>query len=185
MNKVFYSTPWYPNNIGKGINEFIEMLPEDSWVCIRDSDTLFLTSEQQRQIQDIVDSNPPFDLIGCRTNRLRSPKQAVEGAFDVDSMAWHIELAKVLEKEYYGVIDSLMEPEVVAGMFMLFRKSLWDKVKFQEKTIQFDSIFTNEVRKFGTIGIAQGIYLFHLYRYGAEDPSSEVRHIVNCHDFSN
>lgn len=184
MPKVFYSTPWYPDDIGKGINEFVSLLPDDAWVCLRDSDTLFLTSNQQRQIQDIVDHNPPFDLIGCRTNRLRSPKQALEGAFDVDSIGWHLELAQQREKEYYGLIDELLEPDVVAGMFMLFRKSLWDEFKIQERSISFDTLYTQTLRAAGKkIGIAQGIYLFHLYRYGSPDPFKDVHHIINCHDF--
>lgn len=184
MAKVFYITPYYQGNIGRGINESISLLPNSSWVCLRDSDTLFLTSTQQQQIQDIVDKNPDYDLLGCRTNRLKSSHQAFHKMFWVDSMISHIEFAKELENCYYGEITDLPKPEVVAGMFMLFRKSLWDKIKFQEKSIQFDMIFSDRVRQLGgKLGICQGIYLFHLYRYTSNNPFIEIDHIKDCHKF--
>ncbi len=184
MVKVFYSTPWQAGDIGEGINDFISLLPDDSWVVIRDADTMFLTSNQQKQIQDIAESNPPFDLIGCRTNRLRSPYQAIQGTFDVDSIGYHIGVASERERVYYGVIDQLPQTEVVAGMFMMFRKSLWQEFKFESKSIQFDMLYSEKLHASGkTLGIAQGLYLLHLYRYGAKDPFTSIQHIVDCHDF--
>ncbi len=185
MPQVYYSTPYLYGDIGKGVNDFVSLVPDGSWICIRDSDTLFMTSDQQGQIQNIVDHNPPFDLIGCRTNRLRSPYQAVEGAFAEDSIMFHLSLAKELEKEYYGVIDTLPTPEVVAGMFMLFRKELWNEFKFPERSIQFDIDYSKTLREAGkSLGIAQGIYLLHLYRYGSTDPFRDYEHIAHCHDFT-
>lgn len=185
MVPVFYSTPYLYGDIGKGINDFVSLLPDDAWVCIRDSDTLFLTPQQQEQIQMIVNHNPPYDLIGCRTNRLKSEFQAVEGTFDNDSIYFHLGVAKQHEQEYYGVIQELPEPNVIAGMFMLFRKSLWNEHPFPERTIQFDMIYSNQLREAGkTLGIAQGIYLFHLYRYGEQDPFKAIDHIVHCHEFN-
>lgn len=184
MTRIYYSTPYLNGDIGKGINEFVDLLPDDSWVVIRDSDTLFMTPSQQAQIESIVNDNPDFDLIGCRTNRLRSPYQAIEGAFDEDSIFFHLELAKQREKEYYGVVDELPSPNVIAGMFMLFRKSLWKEHPFPEKTIQFDILYSQILRDKGKkLGIAQGIYLLHLYRYGSADPFKEISHILHCHDF--
>lgn len=185
MAKVYYTTPWFPGDIGEGINDFISLLPKDCWVCVRDSDTLFLTPKQQKQIQDIVENDPPFDLIGCRTNRLKSPHQAIQGTFDVDSIGYHIGVASERERVYYGVIDELPDPEVVAGMFMLFRKSLWEEFKFENKSIQFDMKYSQELRKAGKVlGIAQGLYLLHLYRYGSQNPFTAIEHIAHCHDFS-
>lgn len=184
MSNIFYITPFHEGDIGKGINESISFLPEDCWVCLRDSDTLFLTSKQQKQIQDIVSSNPDYDLLGCRTNRLKSQHQAVSEMFWVDSILEHIQVAKERENCYYGEITELPDEEVVAGMFMLFRKSLWNKIKFQERSIQFDMIFSNKVKDCGgKLGICQGIYLFHLYRYEAQNPFIEIDHIIDCHKF--
>lgn len=185
MSKIFYTTPYHAGDIGKGINEFMELVPDDAWVCVRDSDTLFMTSNQQAQIESIVASDPEYDLIGCRTNRLKSPYQAIEGAFNQDSIQFHLELAIDRENQYYGVIQELPEPEVIAGMFMLFRKTLWFEFPFPEKTIQFDMLYSENLRNNGyRLGIAEGIYLLHLYRYGSPDPFRAIEHILHCHKFN-
>lgn len=183
MTKIYYSTPYHQGDIGKGINDFIELLPDDSWVCIRDADTMFLTPNQQEQIQYIAQTTD-YDLIGCRTNRLRSPYQALEGAFSIDSMGWHQDKARELENASYGIVEPIPDTEVVAGMLMLFRKSLWNEIKIPERSIRFDTEFSNSVRSAGyKLGIAQGIYIFHMYRYGETDPYHAIGHIVHCHQF--
>lgn len=183
MVKIYYSTPFCQGDIGKGINDFISLLPEDSWVVLRDADTMFLTAEQQNQIQWLAE-NTEYDLIGCRTNRLRSSHQALEEAFDVDSIRWHQLKAEELEDAFWGLVTPLPESEVVAGMFMLFKKSLWNEIKFKERSITFDKQFSNDVRSAGyKLGIAQGIYLFHMYRYGEPDPYRAINHIIHCQEY--
>lgn len=181
MAKVFHITPYFKGDIGKGINESIECLPADAWVCIRDSDTLFLTPDAQRQIQEIADSNPDFDLIGCRCNRLRSHYVTYERdrLFECDSITAHVEAARQLETEHWGEVTPLPFGEVVAGMFMLMRVSTWQKYKIPEKTPYFDSMYSDIIFfNGGKLGIAQGIYLFHLYRWGSDDPCNAVDHLV-------
>lgn len=180
MTKVFYSTPFCKGDIGKGINDFISLLPDDAWVCLRDSDTLFLTHRAQQQIDDIVNSDPPFDVIGCRTNRLRSDYQVHdrERLFECPDIREHLLTAKQLEADNWCHLTELPAPEVVAGMFMLFRVSLWKRIKFERKSIWFDIAFCNTVRAIGgRLAIAQGIYLFHLYRFGQSDPYSYTEHL--------
>lgn len=180
MPTIFYLTPWKDQDIGGGINESIDLLPADAWICLRDADTLFLTSDAQRQIKEIIDSNPPFDVIGCRTNRLRSSYQVLERErlFDCDSITTHIETAKYMAANNWGVLTPLPAPEVVAGMFMLFRKSLWEKVKFPNHSIRFDIEWCQFVRAFGgKLALAQGIYLFHLYRWGKDNPYDSIEHL--------
>lgn len=180
MATVYHITPYMRGDIGGGINEHIRNLPDDAWVCLRDSDTLFLTSDQQKQIQSIADSEPPFDVIGCRTNRLRSDYQVIERErlFDCGDISTHIEMAKKLEAEHWGEVTPLPAPEVVAGMLMLFRVSLWRKYPIPRRSIYFDKEWCELLRVLGyKLGIAQGIYLFHLYRWGAENPYSYTAHL--------
>lgn len=181
MAKVFYLTPYMKGDIGGGINESIALLPSDAWVCIRDADTLFLTQKVQEQIQEIVDSNPDYDLIGCRTNRLASHYVTVdrERLFHCDSVTEHVNTAKHLEETRWGEVSRLPFEEVVAGMFMLMPVKTWLQHKIPEKTPYFDSMFTDLVRfSGGKVGIAEGIYLFHLYRWGAKDPVKAIDHLI-------
>ncbi|VGQ11821.1 hypothetical protein SB5439_04999 [Klebsiella variicola] len=182
MAKVFYVTPFKEGDIGGGINESIALLPRDAWVCIRDADTLFLTGNAQRQIQAIVDANPEFELIGCKTNRLRSRyvTHDRDRLFECGDISTHVEVATQLETEHWAKVSPLPFMEVVAGMFMLMRVELWHKFPFPEKTPFFDKLYSRYVlTQGGKLGIADGIYLFHLYRWGKEDPCNYVEHLQN------
>jgi hypothetical protein len=178
--QVFYSTPFQAGDIGAGLNDFCALVPDDAWVCLRDADTLFLTSQQQAQIQAIIDSNPPFELIGCLTNRLRAPYQLHDGAIsDESDIQVHIDIAERLQADRWGLIKPCAGP--VAGMFMLFRKSLWNQIRFRPRTIYFDKLFSCDAQRLGArLGIAQGIYLFHLYRFGKPDPCNHTAHLKSA-----
>ncbi|HCI6749373.1 TPA: hypothetical protein NPP60_005043 [Klebsiella variicola subsp. variicola] len=181
MPKVFYFTPFKEGDIGGGINESISLLPPDAWVCIRDADTLFLTGDTQRQIQAIVDSKPEFELIGCYTNRLRSPHFTYEreSLFECGDITTHVETAKRLEKAHWGEISPIPWGEVVAGMFMLFPVSIWREEMIPARYGYFDTYFSEYVRmNGGRLGRADGIYLFHLYRWGKDDPCNAVDHLL-------
>lgn len=180
MTTVYYSTPYRQGDIGGGINDFISLLPGDAWVCIRDADTMFLTPNAQRQISEIASSRPKFDIIGCLTNRLRSTSQTYNRSemFSCPDIGTHQRVAAELERDNWGVISPLPNGEVVAGMFMLFRVSLWKQIKFQRETIYFDKRFSETVLvNGGKLGVAQGIYLFHMYRWGQPDPFNYTEHL--------
>ena len=72
---IFHITPYLSGDIGKGINDTISVLPEDSWICLRDIDTMFLLPEQPAWLESIVRSNPDFDVLGASCNRLGSTYQ--------------------------------------------------------------------------------------------------------------
>lgn len=180
MPLVFYLTPFKAGDIGGGINDSLSRLPTDSWVCIRDADTMFLTPQQQKQIADIAGANPEFDVIGCMTNRLRSPYQTHGGQLsDEPDIRVHLQIAEELESRHWGELVELPAPEVVAGMLMLFRVSLWQKIKFQQRSIYFDKQFCAAVRAAGgKLAIARGVYLFHLYRFGKPNPCDYTAHLT-------
>lgn len=175
---VFYSTPYKAGDIGGGINEFIELLPDDAWVCIRDADTLFLHSEQQPTIERICASDPPFDVISCMTNRLRSGVQCHEGKID-DSwdMRKHFDIAYTRLANHD---TALMEVpwQHVAGMMLLFRKSTWHGRVFPHYTARFDGLWAQQIAaNGGRFALAIGIYLWHSYRFGHADPANYHEHL--------
>ena len=65
---------------------------------------------------------------------------------------------------------------------MLFPKSVWEKVGgLKEKSVHVDIEFTNAVRKKGgKVGIAQGLYVLHMYRWGKADARNYTKHLKNC-----
>ena len=183
---IHHITPFLTGDIGKGINQQIEHIPDKDWVCLRDQDTLFLLPHQGAMIENIVKSNPSFDVIGCSTNRLASTFQLWQNEFsEVTDIVYHQQVAKQAYAEYGIDLSPVHEGEHLAGLFYLFRKELWNEIKFQEKSIQFDLIFCNELYKKGKkMAVAKGLYLFHLYRLGSKNPPTAINHILHCQDMS-
>jgi len=178
--RVFHITPARSDkNLGKALNDIIRVLPDDSWICQRDIDTVPLDHVSFiKQCEDIA-KDGSYQLVGCMTNRLGLHWQIDGGKIsDNDSMDYHIKRAKQLSTKHGSkVIEAQKE---IAGIMFLFPKSLWVEVGgFKEGALlwgsQFwDNEFYERVKKVnGNIGVAIGIYMWHTYRWGL-DPRSKA-----------
>src|SRR5690606_27611903 len=69
---IFYLTPYgYNKKIGDRLNYEISLLPEDSWIVIRDMDTMFLYDYVGNLLRDVINEyGDTTDLFGAYTNRL-------------------------------------------------------------------------------------------------------------------
>lgn len=172
FNQIFYVQTYdYSINIGRGYNEHIKHLPDDCWICVNDSDSLYLNPKFGHQLNDIINEHgDEFALLGCVTNRLGGIHQLYEEKFSNDlDVRHHYGVALKLAKDHYSEV---VETSGVAGLLMLFKKSTWEKVGgFQENNIACDTAFNNSVRaaKIGKIGLMKGVYLFHTYRIWQND----------------
>lgn len=176
---IHHVVPWKTGNIGGGLNEAIALLPDDAWVCVRDGDTLFLTPQWGKQIEAVVEAQREhYAVIGAMTNRLRSPEQLHGGRIsDEVDIGVHVGIAKERWNAYGTAVRPLQD--VAAGMLMIFSKQSWRTHPFVEKSIYFDRLFCEEARsRGGRIGVALGLYLFHLYRWGHPNPASYVGHLA-------
>lgn len=174
--KIRYITPFATDkNIGKEYNAVIDELPDDCYVVLRDGDTLFLTSEWGKQIENIIKDNPNFDVITCKTNRITTSTSLEQGMFDITDMDKHVAKAKELQSKYGAKVEPC---NIAPGLLMIFHKSVWYQVKFQEHSYIFDKQFSQQCREKGMrIGVAKGLYLFHLYRWGSLNPSKYISHL--------
>jgi len=160
-------------NIGKAINDIVKGLPDSDWVCLRDIDTMPMNHvEFIKQCEDIA-NNGEFDLVSCMTNRIGLVDQQHNKIISDDpNIENHIKIGKELFQIHGSSVTKTFN--TIAGIMMLFPKSIWSKVGgFDEGGIvndkhQFhDYLFSTKVKKArGRLGIAKGIYLFHLYRWG-------------------
>ena len=176
--KVYYFTPARGDkNLGKACNDHCKHVPDDAWICLRDGDTTFLTPNYSKHIEDIVDKHKDeYDVIGCMTNRIglayQMPNKVMSEDTDVRN---HMNLAFELESTKYAEV--VKSPSYVAGHFILFSKKAWNEHKFEEGSILIkkninkkveigfvDYWFTNYFFKKKRVGIATGLYIFHLYR---------------------
>ena len=171
-------------NLGKAINDIVRVLPDDDWICLRDIDTLPAYHEVFfKQCEDIAEANE-FDLVGCMTNRLGLKHQLHNGKMSEDTN-WknHRNIAKERYKKFGPQV--IKTNEYIAGLFMLFPKRLWIEVGgFPEGGIKIngtfiDYQFSKAVSDKGfKVGIAQGIYLIHLYRPDAKFARRSIQHLV-------
>lgn len=174
--RVVYLSPHRADiNIGKAYNDDIELVPDDAWIVITDSDACFLNPHDKNKIPKLImDFGNDYDLIGCLTNRIGSNHQCYEGKFSNEmNLMRHKEIA--MQDLPHEIV-----PGGVAGFFMLFSKETWNKVGgFKEKTIATDTAFNRLVEGAGgRCGVYQGIVMLHGYRLG-ESKQMEARKSIN------
>ena len=171
-------------NFGKAINDVIEFLPNEDWICLRDIDTLPLHHRVFfKQCEDIAESGE-YDLVSCMTNRLGVEYQLHNGELsDNFDIRHHLQIAHDRYNEYGSKVDEAEGN--IAGVMMLFSKQTWEDVgRFKEGGVQvngsfLDYIFSSTVKKIGgKIGIAKGIYLFHTYREWEENVRFGYNHLI-------
>lgn len=176
---IFYIQPFDRDvNIGKAINDHVACLPDDCWVVLNDHDTMYLHPKTKQQIEDVLNgSGREYDLLSCMTNRIGSPHQCHEGKrSDNYDALHHRQIAFDLHEKNYGEVKQINQG--VAGFMMAFRKSVWKQHPFKEKSIYFDTVFSQAVmRRRGKIGLMTGVYIFHCYRPGEADPQSYKEHL--------
>lgn len=177
---IYYVKPFcHQKRLGYIHNQYCEIVPnDDDWICIMDPDVMFLVPDTQRHIESIISTHGhQWDVLGCLTNRIGVLEQCypIGEMSNSSDMEAHKQMATglhILEK------DKIIETKLVAGFLMLFKKSLWNRIKFQEG-INFDIKFCEAVKTIGgKIGIMKGIYVFHLYRWGQENPKSYKKHLL-------
>jgi hypothetical protein len=171
-------------NIGKAINDLIRPMPEQDWICLRDVDTIPVYHEKFFEQCENIANSGNFDLVGCITNRVGLERQLYKREFsDNSDILHHRAIAEELYQQHGSNVSIIHSG--IAGLMMLFSKELWNRVGgFEEGYIvhpsgkYFDAEFCLKVRgKGGKIGVADGIYLFHFYRFNSENPKISTKHL--------
>lgn len=178
--KIMYSNPFaVDKNIGRAYNEFCNIVPDDHWICLQDGDMMYLHNEWGKQIENIITMHGRnYDLFGCVTNRIGgdSRQHPFPELFDDPDYTHHKAKAIELFDTKYSTVTPTDLP--VAGLLMVFHKSTWKKHPFKEKTHHFDTDFGFDIlNSGGKIGIMQGLYVFHDYRFGRNNPTKYVKHL--------
>lgn len=179
MPKVYYFLAYsVEKNFGKAINEHISQIgSNDDYLCLMDGDMMYLTPDWGVQIEEAIKRHGDnFDVIGCMTNRLARDSQRINDIDDNHDILYHYEIAKEERDKHWAEVVEVKKP--IAGMFMLFKKSLWDKVKFKENDIAFDDSFCKVVKNMGgKFGVIRGLYVYHFYRGWSNNPTKDRKHL--------
>lgn len=178
---IYYFAPFdSEKKIGRSHNQHCELVPnDDDWICITDSDVLFLLPDTKKQIEAVIKKHGDnYQVFGCLTNRIASEHQlATDKLFDETDIWTHKLFADALQDLKY---DEVEETKInVAGFLMVFQKKTWAKYRFSDNSIRFDSEFTDKIRaEGGRLGIMQGVYVFHDYRLGHKNPCYHIDHLI-------
>jgi hypothetical protein len=170
--KVHYFTPGASHrNVEQTYNEACALVtnPTD-WICIRDIDTLMFTEPNCFSIiEAAIKKYPTTDLFSCYTNRLGLKYQLHDGKLDDNLDLRHLQ--KIAQERYDTFGDECEQiKKPIAGIFLLFQRSLFDKIKFDGNVVGddgsfFDYRFTSQVLKLKkTIRLIKGLYVPHYYR---------------------
>jgi hypothetical protein len=139
---------------------------------------MFLAPDWGRKIEAIIsDRGDEFDVIGCMTNRLRGAHQLHGGRISEEAdIGAHVAIAQSRWAEFGTQVKATPSP--IAAVCMLFRRSTWARSPFRERDICFDTYFSRAVvAAGGRLGVALGLYVFHLYRWGKTDPANNWSHL--------
>lgn len=187
---IHYITSGNSNlNLGKEINDFVKLIPNNDWVCLRDIDTMPSYHEVFfKQIEDI--SKTDFGLVGCVTNRLGLKHHLIDGIKQENSdWKYHREIGKSRYNKHGSNVremDFKMDniEDSIGGVMMLFPKRVWlDVGGFEEGGVSIngcfiDYLFTKAVISRGhKIGLAEGVYMIHMYRPDAIDTRYATKHL--------
>lgn len=180
--KIHYSNPYAADkNIGRALNEFCSMVPDGDWICLQDGDMMYLTPDWGRQIAEaVMKHGDRYALIGCVANRLGRSIQRHHGVFSDDhDIRNHYRIAQELKERHWAEVKDITSSRYVAGMFMLFPKTTWNRVKFAENSTAFDDQFSRAVlHSRGRLGLMTGLYVYHMYRIWSDAPAGDKKHLI-------
>lgn len=150
----------------KEINELMESVPDDNWVCILDYDCMFLDYNQIALVYDYIEKYPDTSLFLAKSNRCGSDNaQRLEKHIsEDDSMKKWIKIAT--EKERTLSVSEIPDHRI-SGYLMLFSKKTWLKHKFDEslKILHVDRHFAKSIKDAGGhIRVMNDIVVWHTYR---------------------
>lgn len=181
--EIFYLQAYDPGlKYGSALNRHIELLPDDSWICVTDGDTLFLTPMYGRIILEAIRKHGhETDVFTCQMNRLGDPKRCFGGVrSEDDRIKYHMRVSNSLKNEYAGQVEEV-EDRIIPGAFMLFPKRVWLKNKFDDKDIiaaggSFDIRWSERIT--GSMKKILDLYIWHSYRIDRANPL-ECPHLFN------
>jgi hypothetical protein len=165
-------------NLANAYNAAFERCPDGDWLCVRDQDTMFLTSDAINIMYEYVERFPDTGLFTSFTNRIHplAQDQLFLGvpSEDFDIKSWN----------YRAKIQALSETKVteikrpISGFLMLISKKVWNSIKFRGVgCLGVDNNFSADVLMSGKkIYRMDRLIVFHIYRLDNIKNKSHLLH---------
>jgi GT2 family glycosyltransferase len=150
-----------------------------------DYDTMILTPITFMIIEKAIEKYPDTALFGAMCNRVSySHQRLLPQPDENDSIRHHTRIAIEQAEKYPN--GECKDAKSIAGFFMLFRKSYWEKSPFQENIFDdrnnlFDYSFSRyAVKNKLPIRVILGSYVFHSYRI-LKESYKDLSHLRTFH----
>jgi hypothetical protein len=150
---------------GEVYNAHCNAVPNnEDWIQLMDWDAQILIPETYQVIDRAIERYPDTEIFGAMTNRIGYQWQRYTTWQDP-----HMDMLHHVSKAAHALQWKDGECKVapsIAGFFMLFKKSYWERNKFQTHIINengraFDKQFCQGATR---MRIILGVYIFHQYR---------------------
>lgn len=172
--------------LGKEYNAHCAIVPNlDDWILILDYDAMILTPQTYKVIETAIARYPDTGIFGAIGSRVGfSFQRHGRDISENDSILYHKSRAEDFAETFATGI--CRDAPLVAGMFMLFRKSYWINNPFQENIVDsngknFDFNFCQRaIRERKPMRIIMGAYIWHTYRLGSEN-YMDKSHLYGSH----
>lgn len=177
-NFIAMCTPDEGKYIGKAYNEYMKLVPDDSWVCFLDHDAMFLTANSQPdlpnwqdQLYAVIQDNPEYSCFSVITNRIGNPDQRFAGIDQNNhDIQYHRRIGERAYDQHYTEVKDVTNGHCISGVVMLVKKSAWKKVggfktDGPQGVLGVDNKFHLALKQAGCkIGLMKGVYCYHWYR---------------------
>jgi hypothetical protein len=172
-------------NIGNEYNGHCRLVPNaEDLILLLDYDSMILTHEAYKVIENAIERYPDTAIFGAICNRVAYSHQRLLPHMDTNfDMQHHTRIAFDMATKYAD--GECEDAKTVAGFFMLFRKSYWEKSPFQPEIYDdrknlFDYNFCRYAQKNKMpIRVIKGVYLWHSYRI-LKESYKDTSHL-RCH----
>ena len=152
------------NDLGKCHNRYLEQ--SSGWVCIIDSDEMFLHPNFHMHLRDAIRKKPDAGLFVCGTNRTGGIGQKW-GNDKIDDIAWHTSFAIERYKAYGGQLIDVTDTGIAkSGNLMMTHRDAWEKVGGfdEDRFLGLDTRYWGKIKDSGTglgLYITKGIITAH------------------------
>jgi GT2 family glycosyltransferase len=166
---IYYFIPYATDKrLGRAFNQSCSIVPNDSdWIVLMDADTMFLNPNYGRIIADTIEQHgDSFSVFtcyssrsGCHATRYKDKIWETKDLVELHNMSVQC------EEQGSGVTEIIGEKP--SGFFLLFKKSLWNQIKFsEEKTIlHIDHMWLQKAIDRGhKIARINNLLIVHYYR---------------------
>jgi GT2 family glycosyltransferase len=160
-------------DLGRCYNAFMELLPtDDDWACFIDHDAMFTTRDWYAQLTRVVTRHSDAGCFTAMTNRISNRAQ-VYGATRYGraspnanhDIRYHRRIGARLEKQFGSEVVPLTDRQMMSGVVILTRKSVWRQIGFAPGFLGVDWQYHRDCLRLGyTVYLMRGVYVYHWYR---------------------